>query len=115
MSKFRSVTRDPCTPAYVDGFAGDLKSTGYTALSIADHIRGVLHLGWWADAHGVTVSQIDESVIGRFVEHLGRCRCRGPYRRRCHRVKVTARLFLSYLRRQGIVNPASERTTADTP
>lgn len=114
MSKSRSCTRGPCNAAYVDGFAADLKSTGYNARTIDDHVRGILHLGWWADAHRVTLSQIDERVVNRFIQHLSRCRCSGPYRRRCRRVKCTARLFLSYLRRQGFVSPAPERIHANT-
>lgn len=115
MGRSKRAPNQPCTAPYIDGFVRALRSTGYTALSTRDHVRSVLHLGWWADRQHLIVTQFNEGAIGRFQRHLETCRCDGPYRRKCRRAGSSARLFLAHLREHLLVEPGPGAKTPDTP
>ena len=52
---------------YVDGFAAELRSQGYTELSLANQLRLIADLSRWLESRRVLVEDIDEAVLQRFV------------------------------------------------
>lgn len=95
-----------CSPAgeHIEGFAGALFQSGYAEISARRHIRSAEHITLWAHRRGLPVSDLDDSALRRFGQHLARCRC-GRYACASRSdVLGGARLFLRYL--QGISEPA---------
>ncbi len=52
---------------YVEGFAADLRSQGYTELSIANQLRLMSDLSRWLHSQRVLVEKIDGAVVRRFL------------------------------------------------
>lgn len=105
---------------FLDGFVEERVAAGYCSLTIQRSIDPALHLGVWLRRRGVKLAMVDSGVLGRFGEHLRRCRCRrqtaralGPRSsgrgRRCGArqiVVVEVLHFVEYLRRRGVIPPA---------
>lgn len=99
LRRFRSSPAGP----YVDGFAAALNTAGYARLSGGSLLRYAVHLGLWADRHGVMTQEIDEPVVDGFGEHLPRCDCPGQRAGSHERGAAKASVFLRYLRETGVV------------
>jgi len=97
-----SGTRRCGTAPYLEGFVDELRASGYAATSITEAVRGIKHLGAWADARCVPVTQFDDHVVAEFTEHLGACPCGSRHKGLFKPTRVAARRFLGYLQRAGI-------------
>ena len=52
---------------HVEGFAAELRSSGYTELSLANQLRLMADLSRWLDVRGLAVDEIDGEVRTRFL------------------------------------------------
>ena len=100
----RTVQRFQTTPAgpHLDDFATALMTIGYRPITIQTHLRAAAHLSAWLKAQGSELTELDESLIVGFKQHLGCCQCDGfspAYR--CH--TAGAQRFLQYLRERAVV------------
>lgn len=91
---------------YLEGFAAELISVGYSELSTRDYVRSAIHLGQWMASRHREIDQLDEETLSQFARH--KCRCafgsrRG--RRPSRRYVARARRFVDYLSRLGVVAP----------
>jgi integrase/recombinase XerD len=99
---------------HLDGFAETLFSAGYSRRSGIRYVNGAAHLGNWCRRAGVAIERIDEEILGQFLDHLPRCRCRRSTRDRRRDSRAAVAHFLEYLRRCGVAAPATDcvrRTT----
>ncbi len=78
----RGVRPGGCVQPYLAGFAAEIASAGYAALSLAGYMRSAAHLGRWMDSQNIGISQLNEAAIGRFVRHT--CQCPGASRHGYH-------------------------------
>ncbi len=90
---------------YLDGFAASLHDSGYCTRIGAWSITYAVHLGLWAAAESVTVSALDERALDAFLAHLPRCHCSGHRAGKHAAARSRTRIFLHYLRSEGIVAP----------
>jgi integrase/recombinase XerD len=91
----------------LQGFAEELRQTGYARKSACARIRAAEHLLHWTEREGVPISDVAESSLKRFHRHLKRCRCPGfgPIR---SDLFTGDRLFLDYLRSTGSLTASIE-------
>jgi site-specific recombinase XerD len=97
---------------YLEGFAAEMASFGYSPLTIVGYLDSVIHFGGWLQARGLSLTAIDEKIVRAFGAH--RCKCSGrrsyPSVSRAYGARVER--FVRYLAEQGIirstVNAASE-------
>jgi integrase/recombinase XerD len=95
-----------CVQPYLERFAVELISAGYTLLSSRDHMRSAAHLGRWLDARKGGITQLDEAIINGFARH--KCHCRGVWRHGrppSRRTMARVRQFAEHLVRIGVVLP----------
>ena len=60
---------------YLEGFAAEMASVGYSPLTIGGYLDSVIHFGGWLQARGLSLTAIDEKIVKAFGAH--RCKCRG--------------------------------------
>lgn len=85
---------------HVEGFAAELRSQGYTELSLANQLRLVSHLSRWLQSLRILVEDIDDAVLQRFLAK----------RRREHTHFTSKRALaplVAYLRGIGAVSTAA--------
>jgi site-specific recombinase XerD len=102
-SRIREIRTGPAG-TFIEEFAEALLRRGYAEISARKYIRSAEHIVRWASRRSLSVSDLDNSTLARFGQHLTRCHC-GRYA--CaNRVEVLsgARLFVRHL--QGISEPA---------
>ncbi len=97
----RRLAEGPAGP-FLDGFAEALFAEGYSPDACGRHLCAASHLGEWAARRGITVANLDEDILARFVRHLPRCRC-GSRHAGYKRVPFQVHKFLRYLRVAGVV------------
>ena len=92
--------------AHLAGFAAELKAAGFRPRSIQNHLLATVHLGCWAESDGLWITELDETAVMRFSNHLPSCQCIGPPPTRSYttRTQAGARRFLRYLGRAGVVS-----------
>lgn len=84
---------------YLDSFAAEVSAMGYQRSTVRLQLWLLRDLGRWLERRGVLISDLDESILERFVV---RCGQRGRLSRGAAR---TVQRFLDHLRAQGIVRP----------
>lgn len=93
---------------YLEGFAAEMASVGYSPLTIGGYLDSVIHFGGWLQARGLSLRAIDEKIVRAFGAH--RCKCPGcrsyPSISRAYGARVER--FVRYLAQQGII-----RSTVD--
>ena len=98
---------------FIDGFAASLHEAGYRRWTARGYLRAAAHLGVWMQRKRVIIRALDEGSLRDFANHLPRCKClrrnSGVY---CDAVAGN-RLFLGFLRDQGIL-PQPPRTVEVT-
>jgi len=99
--------------ALLEGFAEELCQTGYEKVAAQQRIRGAEHLLRWAEREGIPISDVTESLLERFHQHLEWCRCPGFGPIRLGSFKG-GRLFVDYLRSTGSLT-ASVEPNQDPP
>jgi integrase/recombinase XerD len=91
---------------YLEGFAAEMASVGYTPLTIGGYLDSAIHFGGWLKAQGLSLVDIDEKIVKAFGAH--RCQC--PGHRGHHSVSrsyiARVRRFVQYLGQQGVVRTA---------
>src|SRR3954470_7101565 len=60
---------------YLEGFAAEMASVGYSPLTIGGYLDSVIHFGGWLQARGLSLRAIDEKIVRAFGAH--RCKCPG--------------------------------------
>ena len=91
-STLHRLSDGPAGP-FLDGFGEALLAQRFSVRTCCSHLSAAAHLGEWAERRGVAMADLDESLVFRFVRHLPRCRCRGPWR--CGRKGVPFRVHKS--------------------
>ena len=98
--------------SYLDGFTASLREVGYSWREGAWCITYAVHLGLWTAAEDVRITALDEQAVSAFLAHLPRCRCpgqrAGPHAGACSRTRV----FVQYLRSEGVVPVPAQRSVA---
>ena len=90
---------------FLDGFAESVCAAGYSSKTSGSYVQAADHVGQWAVRCGVAIPDLDEDLLGRFVQHLPCCSCDNYKGRGPKRVPFRARAFLRYLREAGVVTP----------
>lgn len=86
----------------LERFAEELRRTGYVKMAVQQRIRAAEHLLHWMKREGIPVSDVEESLLERFHQHLEHCQCPG-FRPVRSDLFTRDRLFLKYLRSIGSV------------
>ena len=77
------------------------------------YLASVVHFGQWLEGEGHALSDIDETVIERFLSgHLPRCACQRPVPLRLIEVRAALNLLLRLLRARGDVALPSDDAVA---
>ena len=92
----------------LEGFAEELRRTGYVRIAAQQRIRGAEHLLHWTKREGIPIPDLTENLLERFHQHLERCRCPG-FRPVPLDLFKGDRLFLEYLRSTGSVTASLEQ------
>jgi hypothetical protein len=93
---------------FPEGFAGLLEIEGFRASTVGRYLRAAAHLGAWMEAGGVSLQDLNDTVIVSFIQHLEGCACvkaRGHHSVRNREARAGAWKFLAYLRYQDVVPP----------
>lgn len=96
---------------FVDGFAQHLEEAGFKPATIREYLRVVHHVSAWTAGRRDSLEHLDDGAMEAFGRHLRRrCRClTGKKVHRHGRAVARARVFLTYLRALGVVEPDSTR------
>lgn len=79
-----------------------LQRHGYSRSATVPYLHAVGHFGRWLTQKHVTLRQLDESVVRRFLAtHLPTCRCPGRCQRTVDTVQAALRHLLAVLREDG--------------
>ena len=62
----------PAAP-YLEGFAAQMASVGYTSFTISGYLSSAIHFGGWVESRGLVFAEINEETIKALGAH--RCRC----------------------------------------
>ena len=99
---------------YLEGFAAEMASVGYTPLTIGGYLDSVIHFGGWLQARGLSLTAIDEEIVKAFGAH--RCKCPGhrSYPSVCpaHYMARVER-FIRYLGQQGVIRSEPQTQVPD--
>jgi len=60
---------------YIESFAAEMASAGYSPLTISGYLDSVTHFGGWLQGRGLSLTAIDEKIVKAFGAH--RCECPG--------------------------------------
>jgi hypothetical protein len=97
---------------YLEGFAAEMASVGYSPLTIGGYLDSVIHFGGWLQARGLSLRAINEKIVRAFGAHRCKCPGRRSYPSVSRRYGARVERFVRYLAQQGIirstVNAASE-------
>lgn len=92
-----------CLAPYLDAFAAELATMGYTSLTIDSYLQSIAHFGGWMQSQSMTIEDIDAQVLSAFSAH--RCTCPGSRRHAgiSHRYVARVRRFVYYLGQRGVI------------
>jgi len=107
--------RSGATGSLLNGFAISLRASGYARRAARKRLRGAAHLCRWTEKHGILLPRLDEAALHRFARHLSRCRCQRRRPGQHGALRLGARLFLAYLRQQGITQVPAEKSQHRRP
>jgi integrase/recombinase XerD len=100
---------------YLEGFAAEMASVGYSPLTIGGYLDSVIHFGEWLQARGLSLRAIDEKIVRAFGAH--RCKCPGrrsyPSVSRAYGARVER--FVRHLAQQGIIRSTVDATAEAPP
>lgn len=105
--------RNNTAAALLEGFVDYLARSGYSEISARRHIRAAEHIVHWANGAGLSVDELDDSALKRFVHHLMDCRCGRFSCASPGEISTGARLFLR--QSQGVVVPEIRDTAPLEP
>jgi integrase/recombinase XerD len=88
---------------YLEGFAAEMASVGYSPLTIGGYLDSAIHFGGWLQDRGLCLPAIDEKIVKAFGAH--RCKCPGrrsyPTVSRAYVARVER--FVQYIGQQGVI------------
>src|SRR6187402_766680 len=58
---------------YLEGFAAELISLGYSELSTRDYVRSAVHLGQWMESRRREMGNLGDETLSLFARH--KCQC----------------------------------------
>lgn len=91
---------------YLEGFAAELISRGYSELSTRDYVRSAVHLGQWMESRRREMGKLGDETLSLFARH--KCQCAfGRRHGQCpsQRSMKRARRFAEYLSHLGVGVP----------
>jgi len=98
---------------YIPQFSSDLQRRGYTVETMCGFLSCVGHFAAWITQQRVSLAEVDERCIARFItEHLPHCTCASPVRRSRDSIRVSLPHLLETLRACGV---ATTKTLRPTP
>jgi len=85
-------------------FIADLKERGHAMTCIQAYGQVAEHFSRWLGTQQFALSQIDESMVERFVRgHLPRCSCPRPAPKHARNCRAALGRLLAFLRQQGLL------------
>ena len=104
----------PVAP-FLDGFATQMASVGYTSLTINGYLSSAIHFGGWVEASGLNLGDINGETVKAFGAH--HCQCPGRRSQKHVSRDYTARVqrFAEYLRQQGAIRGTASSMTEAPP
>lgn len=99
----------------LERFAEELRQTGYAELTARRHIRAAEHLVYWTNQKGVVTECLKEDCVESFDRHLRRCQCPHFGHNNRGELRESARQFLKFLRRIGVIPGTVTRETTPEP
>ena len=104
-----------CLGLTLDQFTAELRSSGYTSLSISSYQGSVAHFGTWLQHKRMGLDDIDEKVVANFANH--QCTCLGyrQYKMLSRRYVARVRRFVTYLNEHGAVDIAQKKPQETRP
>jgi site-specific recombinase XerD len=94
-----------------DAYVRYLRERGYSPQTVTVYLESVAHFAHWSARQRIRLAEINEGVIGRFLErHLPVCRCARRCQRTRHGVRAALVHLLRLLRTEGWIAP---RKSAD--
>ncbi len=106
-SSIERLQSNPFAP-HLDSFAASLAADGYAVSTVREKLRCVAQLGWWLEEKKLTVAQLDERIVDRFLSEL-----RGHGRLRRGQGPTTLQL-VAHLQSQGVI-PCPEPVCDTSP
>ena len=101
---------------FIDGFAGSLKTAGYSWWTARVFLRSAAHIGLYAEVQGRCINDLNWSILDKFKRHLPTCNCPYSHRGTTDGVVRGAKYFLSYLRESGVLTiPATDKVEKKIP
>src|SRR6476659_9834448 len=99
---------------YLESFAAQMASVGYTSLTISFYLGSAIHFCGWLAARGLDLVDIDEETMKAFEAH--RCECPGRRNQKHISAAYTARVerFADFLKQHGAIRMIAD-STAETP
>ena len=103
------------TAPYLDALAAELQSQDYSRKSIRRQLRNADSFGWWLTKQNLSVAEITDEVVGRYVGGMHRS-SRAGYAQgyRAHNARGLPRL-LNLLRGSGVTPPATQLVATVDP
>jgi integrase/recombinase XerD len=88
---------------YLEGFATEMASAGYTTLTVCGYLDAAIHFGGWLEIQGLNLVGINEKTVKAFGAH--RCKCPGHRGHSIVSHAYVARVerFVRHLGQQGII------------
>lgn len=93
-----------CLGKSLDAFALDLIGAGYVDTTIQSYLRAAGHFDYWLCQERIALSQMDETVIHRFMNHLLECQCSVPIGKPLSHVRSACLHILRALRKTGQIS-----------
>jgi site-specific recombinase XerD len=101
---------------YIDAFADQLQSDGYTWASAVRYIRAAAHLGCFLQRKRGLLADLDAAMLDSFNGHLRQCRC--PHFQRgkiSYHARFGAKLFQRHLISRGVCQPEAAQSVKTEP
>jgi site-specific recombinase XerD len=99
---------------YLEGFAAEMASFGYSQLTIVGYLDSGIHFGGWLQARGLSLTAIDEKIVRAFVAHRCTCPGRRGYPSVSRRNGARVKRFVQYLAQKGIIR-STENAASEAP
>jgi site-specific recombinase XerD len=91
------------TARYLEGFATEMASVGYTPLTISGYLDSTIHFGGWLQDRGVSLTDINEEIVKAFGAHRCKCPGRRSYPRVSRAYLARVERFVRYIGEQGVI------------
>jgi len=99
LNRLRSGPSGP----YIDGFASDIHSCGYTWWTSRRYLRAATHFGIWTMREGICLPEVSNESIEKFGNHLPSCTCPDGKGGKTKDATLGALHFAEYLHKIGVV------------